>query len=275
MTVSASTGRTLRLNSAEFYACWDALGLGETPMLLQLRPPGYTMADYRRLIAQAISELRRRQLYTTTGPIPALARLLSVLARPEYTIDIRFVTDIHFATDTQRQVLGLGAITGPHASVVITDGTGTGPLALQTLDSAHVAAHLLTLVGPLSPARSPTVNIPADTLEQAAAAAPDGDIWRIAENLQTRGVPHPDATSWARMCSNIQAGGQLGATGHFNGPPRRGPWVIAFHRNPAGHFMQLRRRYTADAHTLTVAPADTATLIRHWRELVEHLPSLT
>jgi hypothetical protein len=103
------------------------------------------------------------------------------------------------------------------------------------------------------------------TFAQACAAAPYGEIWQVAENLHNLGVPQSDASSWARMCTNIDAGAQLGATGHFNGLARRGPWVIAVHHNPTGHFLQLRRRYPSGAHTLTVSPADTTNLLRHWR----------
>lgn len=69
------------------------------------------------------------------------------------------------------------------------------------------------------------------------------------------------------MCTGITAGGQLGATAHTDGVPRRrGPW---FHRTAAGHFMPLRHYDNRRTTTLTVFPTDAQTLQRHWRTLAE------
>lgn len=259
------TAPATRLSPAEFFACWNSLGLDEPPPLLQVRPPGYTMAERRRIFADAASGLSARGLYPAGRPEPVLRRMLEILARPDYTLDLRY------ATDPRTQVLGLAAVRGASATVVVSDGTGVGPLDLLDLDSAHAAGHLISLAGRINPGRGRPVNIPAELLDQARAALPGADIWSVADHLRSAGVPCADASSFARMCGDIRSGGQLGATGHFGGPPRRGPWVIAFHRNPAGHFMRLDRRHRASAPVLTVCPADTALLLRHWRELVERL----
>lgn len=191
----ACSNRALRLTPAQFHACWNSLGLGETPPLLHVRPPGYTMAEHRRLIVEATRELRQRELYTTDQPAPELTRMLWVLARPDYMLDLRYVAD------TQNQVLGLGAIAGERGTIVVSDGTGSGPLALLSLPSHHVANRLLTLTGPITPGHSSTVNIAVETLEEARAAAPAGDIWQVAENLQTRGVPRTDTRRLGCACA--------------------------------------------------------------------------
>ena len=259
------TAPVARLSPAEFFACWNSLGLDEPPLLLQVRPPGYTMAERRRIFAEAASGLSARGLYAAGRPEPALQRMLEILACPDYTLDIRY------ATDPRTQVLGLAAVSGASATVVVSDGTGAGPLDLLDLDSAHAAGYLISLAGPINPGRGRPVNIPVESLDEARAAVPDGDIWSVADHLRSRGVSRADASSFARMCGDIRSGGQLGATGHFGGPPRRGPWVIVFHRTPAGYFMRLQRRHGAPAAVLTVCPADAALLLRHWRELVERL----
>lgn len=259
------TAAAVRLSPAEFFACWSSLGLEEPPPLLQLRPPGYTMAERWRAFADAASGLGARGLYAAGRPEPGLRRMLEILARPDYTLDVRH------ATDPRTQVLGLAAVSGASATVVVSDGTGAGPLDLRDMDGAHAAGYLISLAGPVDPGRGRAINIPVELLEEARAAVPGGDIWAVADHLRSRGVPRADASSFARMCGAIRSGGQLGATGHFGGPPRRGPWVIAFHRNPAGHFMRLRRRHGAATPVLTVCPADPALLLRHWRELVERL----
>ncbi|WP_028926768.1 ESX secretion-associated protein EspG [Pseudonocardia acaciae] len=244
----------LRLSPAEFFTCWSSLALDEPPPLLQIRPPGFTMADHRRILADTAAALRALGLFTSDHPEPTLRRTLETLARPDYTLDIRYAADPH------TQTLGLAAINGASATVAISDGTGQGPIDLLTLDSAHAPAHLLSLAGPITPGRTAAVNLPLEVLDEARTATPNGDLWAIADHLHARGIPRADASSFARMCADIQAGGQLGATS----PRRRGPWVIAFHRTPTGHYMQLKRH-----HTLTICPAAPALLIRHWRELLE------
>lgn len=263
--------RSIGLSPAEFFTCWDCLDLGEIPLLLDVRPPGDTMAEHRQITADTTNRLRGRGLFTGNRPAPTLTSMLRVLADPHYTLDIRYAD-----TSQPTGVLGLGAVKHHHTTIVTTDSNGAGPLTITSLDTAHIAAHLLSLVGPITPGRSPTVNIPTDALDQARAAVPDNNPWHIAEHLKAHGVPRIDADGLARMCTGITAGGQLGATTHPAGhPPRRGPWVIGIHRTPAGHFMQLRRTDNARAGTLTVSPTDAQTLQRHWRTLVEHTATTT
>lgn len=255
----------------EFYTCWSRLDLGEIPLLLDVRPPGHTMAEHRRILAETTTRLQDRGLFTGKRPSPTLTSMLRVLANPDYTLDIRYADNTH-----QTDLLGLGAVTHHHTTVVTADSNGAGPLTLTSLDTAHVAAHLLSQIGPITPGRSPTVNIPTDALDRARAAVPDHNPWQIAEHLTAHGVPRADADGLARMCTGIQAAGQLGTTTHTAGhPPRRGPWVIGLHRTVAGHFMQLRHTDNARAATLTVHPTDAQTLQRHWRALVEHTASPT
>jgi hypothetical protein len=252
------------LSPAEFGACWAALELGDPPLLLELRSPGHTVGERDLLRRHALAGLRGRGLSDGRRPAEPLASTLRLLARPDYELDIRL------GGGRGGMLLGLGAVAGAQGVVVIS---GDGPLRLLPMDGARVAATLVGLAGELSPGVGRPVNIPADLLDEARAAARDGNLWTLVDELVGRGVSRLDAGSLARMCDGIDVVGQLGATWRPDGLWRRAPWVVGFHRAAAGHFMQLRR--PADrpcgTGTVTVCPTDADRLIRQWRELVEHL----
>jgi hypothetical protein len=252
------------LSSAELLACWESLGLGEPPALLRIRRPGLTDADRRacsRLLSGALAGLAARGLSDGAHPTPGLAGMLRVLAHADYHLDIRF------GGPTRRPVLGIGAVHGTRA-VMLLSYDGAAPIQLWATESTNVAHTLLGLLGDVPAGRGNPVNIPTTTLDQALHAATDTGIWALTGQLHTRGISSTDASSLARMCTGITFGGQLGATGRYGGPDRRGPWTIGFHRaRNGGYFMRLRRD-----HTLTVCPTNTARLRRQWTTLVNHLP---
>jgi hypothetical protein len=258
------TGSAIRLTPTELLASWESLDLGEPPLLLRLRRPGFTQAaqrESRLLLHRARTALAARGLSDGTRPSAALGHLLRTLAHADYHLDIRF-TD---PAGSQRPILGLGAVAGTHG-VVVTSNDGAGPLGLQAVDGSRVAATLLNLLGEVKPGIGSPVNIPAAALDDAIAATTDGGIWSLADRLRDRGISRQEASSLARMCTGISSGGQLGATARFAGPDRRGPWVVGFLLGETGYFLQLRR-----GPTVTMCPTDKPRLLHQWRELVEHL----
>jgi len=262
--MSLTAQRTVQLSPTELLACWEALDLGEPPFLLRLRHPDHTQAARRyarRLLDGARASLAARGLVDGSAPAPGLAAMLHTLAGADYHLDIRFTNP----SGSERPLLGLGAIAGSHGVVVVSND-GAGPLHLQPVDGARVAATLLELLGPVKPGVGVPVNIPTAVLDEAVAATPDSTPWSLADELQQRGIRRQDAASLARMCTDITSGGQLGATGRFGGPDRRGPWVVGFVRGSGGYFLQLRRHAT-----LTMCPTDIPRLMYQWRELAEHL----
>jgi len=260
-----STRRPVLLSPVEFGACWAALELGDPPLLLELRSPGYTVGERDELFRRALAGLRERGLGDGYRPAEPLASTLRLLAQPDYELDIRL------GGGRRGMLLGLGAVAGAHGVVVIS---GDGPLRLLPMDGARVAATLVGLAGELCPGVGRPVNIPADLLDEARAAARDGNLWTLADELVGRGVSRLDAGSLARMCDGVDIVGQLGATWRPGGQRRRAPWVVGFHRTAGGYFMQLRRPPAGQpgaGETVTVCPTDADRLIRQWRELVEQL----
>jgi hypothetical protein len=259
--VTTSTA-AVDLAPVELLACWEALELGEPPFLLRLRSPSGTEAIRReaaRELRAAMAGLAERGLSDGAGPNPTLADWLQVIARSSYQLDIRFTGP------AGRPVLGFGAVAGEY-SVGVVSNDGAGPLRLVAMDSSRLPGALISLLGPIRPGTASPVIIPAEVLDQACAAAPDGSAWAMADQLRERGVPGQDASSLARMCSGVNFGGQLGATARFGGPARRGPWVIGFVRNETGCFHQLRRD-----GSVTMGPTDANRLHRLWYDLIDHL----
>jgi hypothetical protein len=270
--MSAWSSRPVRLSPCEFTACWDALDLGDTPVVLSRCGPGNGFdAAHRR---DAMAALVGRGLSDGVRPHPSLAEPLRLLAHPDYSLDIRFGAG---------PTVGLGAIAVTRGvTATMTTAGADGPLELTAGTAAPMAATLLGLLaaaGPVTPGVGRPVNIPAETLDRALAdvqratdphtnashtnASRGTGLWAVADRLEAAGIPRIDAASMVRMCEGMWCRGQLGVTAHFGGPPRRAPWVIGFHATPAGWFMQLRRD-----STVTICPTDTTRLLRHWHDLV-------
>jgi hypothetical protein len=260
--------QAIRLSPTELLGCWNTLNLGEPPSQLWIRPPGRTVEESTALLTRAVGGLADRGLSNGLRPHPTLANALRVIADAELILNIRF----HDQRGTAPTLLGLGATTGAHGITLITYDSVNGltaPLRLHAMDSTRVAAALLGLTathGPIRPGVGAPVNIPAEEFDTALRRAPHGDLWAMTDRLRELGIPSRDATSLARMCSGIQATGQLGATGR-HGQFRReqhGRWRVGFHSTERGWFLQLRRD-----GMVTVYPTDGARLIRQWHELIE------
>jgi hypothetical protein len=77
------------------------------------------------------------------------------------------------------------------------------------------------------------------------------------------GIPSRDGAALARMCTNIQLTGQLGATAVHDGRQRAAPWSVGFHATTHGWFLRIRR-----GGTLTMYPTDTDRLAQQWHDLI-------
>ena len=258
---------TIRLHPVELLACWRALGFGETPTQLWIRPPGETVEDSERLLARALVELAGRGLSDTYQPHPTLAGMLRVIAESEYLVDIR----LSDTRDSSVPILGLGAVAGADGVTLITyDGVEglLAPIELAAMDSTRVTATLLGLAaayGPMRPGIGAATNIPANALDTAILRSGGADLWAIADRLCEQGIPSRDAYSIARMCSGAGLTAALGITartGRFH-QEQRGGWVVGFHVGDHGWFSQLRR-----AGYVTIEPTDLPRLHRRWHELI-------
>jgi hypothetical protein len=250
------------LTPAELWAVWPHATRSAPPAVLGLRSPGRDRIAHDRAVAAARGTLTHRGLLDEHGhPTPELTHALRVLAGPDHTLDLRH------AAAPDRMTVGLGAVRGGHGAVVLTEQTA-GPrdtavaesYDLAVGDATGVADTLLATLGPIRRGPGRPVNIPTDLLD-GALAAHGPDRWAVADHLAARGVDRAETDALARMVTDVRAGAQLGAPV----AGRRAGHVVGVHATRRGWYVQLRR-----AGTLTVAPADAATLARHWHELVSH-----
>ncbi|HZD13576.1 MAG TPA: ESX secretion-associated protein EspG [Pseudonocardiaceae bacterium] len=271
----------MRLSPAQFLGCWAALRLGEPPVELALRPPGHTVEESRALLDQAVAGLAGRGLSDGrrpgATPHPGLGGALRLVARPDYLLDIRF-RDL---AEGGGVVFGLGAVAGAAGLLItgVADGQdrrgeqGGDPVELLGMDASRVAGALLGLAtrrGPVKAGIGSPANIPVAAFDTARQRTGGGGLWELADELVNLGVAWREARSLARMCTGVRFAGQLGATGRFAGPARRGGWVVGFHVTDSGWFLQLRR-----GDTLTVCPTGTRRLMYHWHELIDSLNPAT
>ncbi|MDT7675708.1 MAG: hypothetical protein QOD82_3610 [Pseudonocardiales bacterium] len=283
---STDWSRAARLRPVEFQACWAALGLGDTPLALDLRPTGSTIAERDQIHRDALVELARRGLADHAGPCLPLAGALRLVATAPYLCDLRLTGSTNGSTepDGAAELVAVGAAAREYGVVVALGG---GEVTVLPVSGPRVPITLVELIGPLNPARTRPVNIPAELLDQACASVPDGDLWALADRLVEFGVLPADASSVARMCTGITAAGQLGATARVTAAQvnaargsagaggrsreRRGRWVVGFHRGEAGDCLQLRRPSGPGRETVTIAPIDAQKLLAQLSELLDHM----
>jgi EspG family len=124
--------RAIVLAATAFEACWEVLGLGETPW--QLEPPrhGLTAAARQAFVAEVTAQLR-----ATRPDLPVWMRLLG---RPAWSVDIRMRAD--------DLVAGLVAVRGPLAVLAVRHGD---EIALVDIPAAVAVDAVLDLLGPVRP----------------------------------------------------------------------------------------------------------------------------
>lgn len=259
--MSTAVAAELMLSAIELDACWELLGLGDTPETLLLPSPGRDWAERREIMGGVLADLARRGLADRSSPIDALARPLRLLAAPDYQVDLRLGGEPHGT------VVAIGAVAGPHGAALVQYGDR---IQVQSMRPTQIVAALLGLCGPIQPGIGRPVNVPADLYDAAQRATTDGNLWTMADNLVSGGLPRADASSWVRMCTGVRAYGQLGVTFWPEGARRPGSYVVGFHQTEAGHFLQLRRPadHGGCRATLTVCPVDAHRLARLTEELL-------
>jgi len=250
--MSHDWSRATVLSTTEFEVCWEVLGLGETPW--QLEPPrsGITLEERRAVVEGVAAGLARRGLGDHRGPRPDVAEQFRLLARPARSFDIRFRADA--------LVAGVAACRGSECVLAVRHGH---EIALLGLPAETAAASLVDLIGPAASAPGREIRLPAATLDAARTAAPR-DPDRFADELCLRGLPRGDALALVHLCRHVDLRGQLGASaGSGDGSRmRRAPYVIGFHRGPAGLVRQVRH-----GDTVSVGPTSRDALLAELDEL--------
>jgi hypothetical protein len=250
----------LWLSAVEFDAVWEVLGLGDRPSVLALPSPGRTVDERRRLLATVLDRLRDRGLVPSrpgTGPHRWVAEILEVLARPRQVLELYFTGDR----------IAIAAVAGQRATLAARHGDHLWAVGMSP---GQVVPAMIDMLGEVTPGVARPVNLPAQVLDdarEAAARMPDATMWTVADELTSRGVRWPDASSLARIYAGVHGVGQFTSRGVRDGRSRPGPWAVGVHRNDSGFFVGVRRRDPA-GESFSVAPVDAPRLARHLDELL-------
>lgn len=231
------------LTAAEFDVLWEWLGLGATPVVLQLASPGRTHGERRSVQAAAWQELRGRGLAGSDGPDPELARLLHLLARPGEQLELR-------------------AWWGREARALAAGRHGVGALAQRDADAVTVTA-CGSLPGAVLGAFPPADRGPgrACTVPTSALTAASGAALRPA--LLGAGVPAAEAGLLARMLAGTGSRAQVVALAVDRwGVLRRGGGVLGVLDGPRGRYLLTRSTGDDGVEWATVTPADHR-LVQH------------
>lgn len=239
---------SVELSAAEVKVCWQQLQLDELPIVIDVPGLGRTEAERRHIVAQALDGLRERGLIGDHGIHPELADILHTLARYQWAVEAWLLLD--------RPVRGIAACRGETGALAILEANR---LRLTRCASHSLLGELVRVAGVTAgPGRSVTVR--AESLDAAALTA-GRDMRRLADDLTRRGERHEDAHDLARMCTDHDRLGQLGALVRDHlGRQSAGRRVVGLHSTPRGWYSQLRRPgHGGTFVTVTPASADVVT----------------
>ena len=170
--MSAAVASEICLSVTQLDACWELLGLGDTPCILSLPSPGRTWSERRRVLVGVLEQLGQLGLADGAVPTDRLASPLRLLAGPDYQVDLRFSADL---VDT---AVAIGAVEGPEGVVLVRSGAD---VVIQRMRSARMLPTLRGLLPPLRAGSGRSVNIPADMYDTARGATEDGNLWTRAD----------------------------------------------------------------------------------------------
>jgi hypothetical protein len=250
------------LSTAEFDVVWESLGLGHRHIVLDLPSPGVTDADRAHLVGQVWQDLGARGLARGNRPDQDLIDLLSVLAAPRRSVDVRIWAD--------REIRALAAGCG-------ADGFGTlaiidsGRVAVTEARTTALPAFAVSVAGTLHPGPGSSVNLPHERLLWADQLS-RGDVDRMAGLLEGAPVPTEDAEILATMCREMTVRGQFGAEHTApSGRPVRAQRVVGFHDTPRGRYLHLARPGTDGGAWSTISPSDNRRLEFCVAELLDEI----
>jgi hypothetical protein len=244
----------IQLSSVEFVLLWSALGLGEPPLVLGIRPVGRTRARRAELVEQASPYLAARDLGTVAEPARDLAIVLRTLGSDGVSVDLR--------------VHGEGA---PLYGYAVANGRGAAAVArvgdevrIGSVSPAGLAGALLGSLPPLPAGSERPANVALPDYLAACAEGERDGVSGFLRVLHGAGVRGSDAATVSSVLTTRRGGGQLGATGRDRrGAVLRAPGTVNWVDTPDGRYA-LRR----NGGWVTVTPVDLARLTAMAEEML-------
>lgn len=231
------------LTSVEFDVLWEWLGLGATPVVLQIDSPGRTHGERRQIVNAGWHGLRERGLADHTGPDPEVVRLMHLLAAPVRQVELRM------RSGHDLRAVGAGR-PGATALAVRQDATVALSSATQPIDAA------LSALPRLRPGAGRSVTLPSADLDSASAAAGAGQP--MADALMELGVNPHDAELIQTIFGGITGRGQLSvlAADGWGVLHRLGRVVGVLDTRHGRYTIQRQAAVDSSVEWTTVAPTD-------------------
>lgn len=250
----------LVLSILEFDVLWEAEGLPERHVALDVPSPGATYAERAQLVEQAWDSLNDKRLARGQKPSPGLVDSLHLLAGPQVSIDVWIWTD--------RQITGLAVSSGSQALLGVVDNDEVWLIPARETGLADAA---VSVAGELPAGIGNSVSLPHRVLIEADAEA-GGDAKAMVTALEDRDVELWHAQELAAMLHGMTIRGQFGVqrTGR-DGRTHRGGGVVAFYDTEKGRYLFQVRAGDDGRDWATVVPADNGMLAGRVKELLSEV----
>jgi hypothetical protein len=258
----SATDEPVTITALEFDVLWEHLALDAMPLVLRVPSPGRTDAERAKFVNHAWDSLARRGLGRQVDLDPRLARLISLLRRPDREIDGRMWIG--------HQLRLFAAATGDQAVLATMVGS---QLTLRPADATGLPRYALSVLPEAPAGTGQSITLPTADFEAAAQEATDQQ--RFAAALQARGVRQSDAEALARMIGDVVNQGQYGSAVRDKWGRRvRAGRVISFFDTKDGRYLQIRREAEGAEPWTTISPADSRRMLQHLTALhEEQLPT--
>lgn len=253
-------GGSVVLSVLEFDLLWEAEGLPERHVALDVPSPGATRTERAQLAEQAWQSLTERGLARRHQACAEVVDMLHLLARPKASIDVWVWTD--------RQISGLTASTGNQALLGVVDD---GQVWLIPARDSALAEAAVSVTGDAWPGMGHSVSLPHEVLLRADTDA-HGDAGKLVTALEDHGVALSEAQELCGMLSGAVTRGQFGVQrlGRDNAV-RRADRVVAFHDTEAGRYLFQVRSERDGRDWATITPASNQLLAGRVWELLDEV----
>ncbi|GJF03508.1 ESX secretion-associated protein EspG [Pseudonocardia sp. D17] len=240
------------LTLTELDVAWELAGLGEPPLELELPSPGTTVAERAHIVADATNSLARRGLAEDRRPSPWLTALLTTLARPDVSVDVRV-----------RGRTLVGGVAARRAGAAVLAVRHRDEVAVVPIPPTRMPAAVVEVVGDVRPGAGKPVSVARVDLEAALDAGDpvtaEGGHPLSTDDELVRGLSLSAISAIMRMYGDVDRHGQIGV--RVGG--RRSAHVVAVHRGSTGWFARVDHR-----DHVTVAPVDGPDLVRRIEDLI-------
>ncbi|MFD9896222.1 ESX secretion-associated protein EspG [Amycolatopsis sp. NPDC059027] len=248
---------SLVLSALEFDMLWEAEGLPQRHVALDVPTPGVTHTERAELVEQAWSSLAARRLARGHRATGELVDMFHLLARPQLAVDVWVWAE--------REIRGRAVSLGRQALLGVVD---EGQVWLIPAREGMLPEAAVSVAGELDPGVGQAVSVPHDVL-MAADADARGEAKALVTALEDRRIPLFQAQELAGMLLGQEARGQFGAERiGRDGVAHRTSRVVAFYDTDAGRYLFQLGKDADGSDWATIAPADNALLADRVRELL-------